>query len=411
MMNRRTLLGVTVAVLAAVGCATSAGAMTYTVRCGGPSPGEYGTITAALNAAKAASPRDHTINVYGSCTETVNISALDYVRIVGQEGASLSYPSPVPPSQPVLSLNDTRSTEITNLTVLGLADVNVDVVRIFYSTKIRFTKVTVSRSGGTGVFVNQGSTVLFTGCVISGHAVEGVKVSAGSVATFGENANASPETATFVQDNGGSGINGTQNSHLLLGGNVSVLNNGGNGVAATDSTIYTCCNTGERVISGNRNSGIAVTGGTFRNNGTLLVANNGGYGVNLVASYGHLNPNAGSSLTIRDNAGYGVLAYRNSTVDIYDALIEDNQGGGVLMLDSSAARISGSTIQYNGDVGVGAYVLSVALISSGNTITGNVGFDLFCTPDSTGRGTKDGVGKVFCAGFNKFPAPDPGPIR
>ena len=412
MMKRRTLLGLTVAALVVVGAATPVGAASFTVKCSPNEPGsnEYGSITAALNAAKAVSPRDHLIFVWGNCAETVDIKALDYVRIVGQPGATLSYPSP-PPSEPVLNLTDTRGTEITNLTIVGNAGVTVDLVRIFYSTAITFNKVTIKGSGGSGVFVNQGSTVQFKGCVIEGNAGVGVAVGNGSVATFGSNADPSPETATFVQDNGGTGVIGSQNSHVMLGGDVSVLNNGGTGVAATASTIFTCCDTGERRISGNGGSGIAVVGGgDFRTWGVLTIENNRGHGLNLNGSSAQVNGDGGA-LIIRNNDGYGVVANRNSSVDIYSTLIEYNKGYGVMALDSSTAMIIRSTIQSNGAAGVAAYFLSVALISGGNTITSNGGFDLFCTPDSAGRGTKDGVGKIFCPGFNQFPSPDPGPPR
>jgi hypothetical protein len=401
MMKRRTLLGLTVAVLVVVGAATPAGAMTYNVKCAPqtPSGGEYASITEALNAAKAVSPRDHQINVWGNCTETVNIRALDYVRIVGQSGATLSYPSPRPPSEPVLTLTDTRGTEIRNLTILGLAGANVDLVRIFYSTAIKFNTVIIKESGGMGVFVCQRN------------AAGGVRVSAGSVAVLGENANPTPEMATVVQDNGGTGISIDQNSDVMLGGNVSVLNNTGNGVTATASSIRTCCEIGGlREISGNGGDGIAVNGGHLVAQGPLVIEQNGGGGIYLNGATSQIN-GGGAPITIRKNGWVGVAAYSNSSVDIYNALIEDNKSAGVQVVDSSTAMTVNSTIKSNGREGVATYYLSVAIISSGNTISNNVGFDLFCTPDSAGRGTKDGVGKLFCSGFNKFPYPEPGPIR
>ena len=371
--------------------------------------GEYPSITAALNAAKAQSPRDHWIYVWGNCTETVHMWQLDYVRIIGQGGATLSYPPAPPPGSPLLSLNDTRGTVIQSLTIIGRADMTVDLVRIFYSTTIDFTNVAIRGSGGSGVFVNQGSTVHFRACVIEGHASEGVAVSGGSNVTFGENSDPGPN-ATVVQDNGSTGIHASQNSRVALAGDVLVLNNGYTGVAAEASTIFTCCTTGERRISGNHGSGIAVVGGDFRTTGVVTVENNRGHGFILAGATAQIG-GGGGALIIRNNDFSGVMVSRNSMVDLYATRIEYNKAFGVMAIDNSTAWTFNSTIQSNGAGGVAAYSLSVAIIFGGNTITNNGGADLFCTPDSGGRGTLDGVGRILCPGFNKYPTPDPGPPK
>jgi hypothetical protein len=413
MMKRNRLCGLTLSALFVVGTAMPAGAANFSVRCGvtPPASGWYDSIGAAVIAAQAASPRDHTIDVYGPCAETVTIARLDYVRVIGHDGATLTYPASQSVLQPVLTLSDTRGTQIRDLTIVGRTDIGVDLVRINYSTAITLTDVTIQGSGGIGVFIYQGSTVQFLSCVIEGNKSDGASIRAGSTVTFGQNANPEAYAATIIQKNGGPGISIVQNNDVMLGGNVKVVDNAGNGVTATGSSVRTCCEIGGlREISRNGASGIVMNGGYLIAQGPLVIEGNGSSGIYLNSAVSQIL-GGGAPISIRENGWIGVAAYRNSSVDIRRTLIEGNMGAGVQVVDSSTAVTANSTIKSNGAEGVATYYLSVAIISSGNTISDNVGFDLYCTPDSAGRGTKDGVAKLFCSGFNKFPYPEPGPVR
>jgi len=112
---------------------------------------------------------------------------------------------------------------------------------------------------------------------------------------------------------------------------------------------------------------------------------------------------------IRNNAGSGLIAASNSVVQVSYAQIEANQRHGVRVQDGSTGEIINSSVRTNGAEGVFAFGLSVAAIYGGNTIAGNGGFDLFCAPDSLGRGTKAGIDKMMCPAFNQSPTPNPGP--
>jgi len=298
--------------------------------------------------------------------------------------------------------------EINNLTIVGSTTVTVDLVRIFYSTVTWFKGVTIRGSGGEGVFITNGSSVQFTDCIIEGHNDRGVRVSRGSNVNFGENTDVSGAADVIIRNNGRVGIDVKENSHVTLSGNVSVLDNGGHGIVASASTISTCCDTGERLISRN-SDGIRLTAADFRTTGPLRIDSNRGTGITATTgSRVWINGLSGTHV-ISGNGGRGVTVARNSSVDIQRTQIENNTSFGVLALDNSTALVSdGSTIRFNGGDGVAAYALSDTVITSSSVITGNGGFDLFCTPDSVGRGSKDGISRVFCPAFNRYPTPDPG---
>lgn len=410
MTTRNTLVGLAAAAaLVLVGPAAPAYAITAIVKCSpySPGPGEYGSISAALDAAKAASPRDHALYVYGTCAEIVQINALDYVQIIGQgsEGATLTYPPSLPGDVAVLTLYDTRGTRITNLTVTGNATLTAaTLVTIFYSTNVFMEHVLIEKSGGTGVFINAGSTVHFHYCRIERNASEGVTVRAASEVDFGF-----PQALEeiIIRDNS-VGIAAMQNSHVNLHGNVSIVNNSSIGVSARESTIMMCCQDGSRQISEN-GIGIYVVNGALRTQESLLVENNRSTGISLWGSKAQMS-GYGLSHIVRSNRGHGVIARGGSSLDMSGSLVEHNAAAGVAVYDASAAQITDSTIQFNGAEGVAARFLSVAILG-GTSITNNVGYDLFCAPDSVGRGTKTGVVRIFCPAFNQMPNPDPEPPR
>jgi hypothetical protein len=320
---------------------------------------------------------------------------MDFVRVVGQAGATLGYPSPFP-GGPVLNLSSARGIEIKDITVVGdggLAGVNL--VHIFYSTAIRFDGVVIHRGLGTGVFVNQGSTVHFRGCGIDDNGGDGVAVRSGSVANFGDNNDPSAGIVS-IRRNGAAGINGGENAHINLYGDVSILDNRVTGLFATASSVRTCCQTGERVLSGNGGSGISVNGGDLRTSGKLTIERNGAHGVNLTSASAQINGDGGQPLVLRNNTYDGIAASSNSTVEIRRALIENNRGYGVETTVSSTALVVNSTIRGNAEQGLALTLLSVAILGSGNVIADNGGMDLFCSPESMALGTKDGIDRVSC---------------
>jgi hypothetical protein len=141
--------------------------------------------------------------------------------------------------------------------------------------------------------------------------------------------------------------------------------------------------------------------------GALTIEDNGGGGVMM--SGGRFNSLDGG-LVVRDNL-YGIIAQQDSSLALAGAHIESNTLFGVRLSASSVLQMGRSTIQSNNELGVSVSSLSVAFFGGGNTITGNGGLDVFCTPDSLGQGSKDGIGKMICPTFNAAPTPGPASIR
>lgn len=409
MLKKITLIGIGVAAFVLVGTATPAGAMHAVVRCspGTTGDGEYGSISAALEAARAESARDHVIEIYGNCAESVTIELMDNVQIIGYEGATLRYPASTPIDR-LVKIADSRAIRISNLTIAGRADVDFYLITIFDSIGIRFTKVRIQESGGTGLLIHNGSTVEFSGCAIERHARTGVVVEGNSVANFGATTAPGPDTHVVIQDNGLNGVVASDSALIYMGGDVSVLNNRVDGVRLNGAAMRACCQEGgERRIAGNHGTGIQAFGGYIDTAGPLTIENNEGSGAVLWGA--HLVTRNVGPLIIRNNAGSGLIAASNSVVQVSYAQVEANQRHGIRVQDGSTGEIINSSVRTNGAEGVFAFGLSVAAIYGGNTIAGNGGFDLFCAPDSLGRGTKAGIDKMMCPAFSQSPTPNPGP--
>ncbi len=379
----------------------------FLVTCAGaPVPGPYPTITSALAAAKALSNSNHNIYVYGNCTEVVRAEQMDFVQLRGQDGATLTYPAGGQPAYPVLSLHDVRGFTIAGLTITGRPDLAVDLVRIFHSTHVTLEKVTIRRSGGSGLFINIGSSVDFRACIIEENARSGAEVRSNSVAIFGDNIVQNTPEPTIVRKNGGNGINATQAAHITLAGNAYVEDNAGAGVSVVSTTMFTCCEEGQRRITGN-SAGISASGSVVRTWGPLLIENNRGSGLSFAGVKSQINGDGGEHI-IRNNGSSGIIARGGSAVDVLTTRLEGNRFYGIAVYDNSAASLNRVTVLNNKLHGVAAYFLGVVAMGAGNSVTGSGNWDLFCTPDSLGRGSKEGIGKIFCPTFSQFPEPLPG---
>jgi hypothetical protein len=63
----------------------------------------------------------------------------------------------------------------------------------------------------------------------------------------------------------------------------------------------------------------------------------------------------------------------------------------------------------NNGEGVRVAALSSVLLFEPNSVTGNAGFDLVCTPNSYGSGKPTGVGRMLCPAFDQLLSMPGGP--
>jgi hypothetical protein len=82
--------------------------------------------------------------------------------------------------------------------------------------------------------------------------------------------------------------------------------------------------------------------------------------------------------------------------------VTGNTGPGLLVTHNSTARLQGATVTGNQGEGVRVAALSSVLLMGSNSVTGNAGFDLVCSPNAYGSGNPTGVGRMFCPTFDKL---------
>jgi Right handed beta helix region len=187
-----------------------------TVGCPGGQPGQFASITAALNSLNPFGP--HRITVTGTCTESLFIADRDGVTITA------------PDSQ-------TATVNAANPS---------DVVIFFFRAHRMLLNGLVIQGGSTGVIVATGSDALINNCTI--------------------------------QNNSGDGLHPQQNATLVVE-NSTLQKNGGTGLTvASDSNVTLSTFPTQRIhINDNGFAGINVDGGYFQVNfGTVTIENNKG---------------------------------------------------------------------------------------------------------------------------------------
>ena len=150
-------------------------AATVAVDCSGGTPGAFTTITAALAALDQQGP--HTINVTGTCTESVSVFRRERLTIQASlTGATIEWSAT---TQPALGITGSNNIVVRGLTVRG------STVWIDTST-VAIDQVTVVHSGTQSVMVVGGSTVRMTSSVIEDSTNEGLGLEPGASAQLGD---------------------------------------------------------------------------------------------------------------------------------------------------------------------------------------------------------------------------------
>jgi len=199
--------------------------------------------------------------------------------------------------------------------------------------------------------------------------------SVGAVAIIGS-LNISLNNLTIA--GGGQGVGCLGVSYCLLT-QITIENSQGDGA---DVQAGARLEISDSVIQNNANAGLGVAGvaaffgGVITGNGSdgVLVRNGGFFAVNP--------GNLMSSVTIQNNAGYGIRTVLHNTIILNSAVITGNVADGVTLQMGSALNMFASTITNNGGHQVRIGDLSVARFTGfqSNSITGANSPDVVCDP-------------------------------
>lgn len=273
---------------------SAAHALTLQVRCGGSSG--LTSIGAAMQVLQEeGAGRFNTINVSGACVENVVIQSMDRLTLNALNGASIVDASAGNLSP--VTIDDSRDVTLNNFTVSG----GLDGVDCLDGSLCRFNGDTVQNSAqGAGIFVGADSYALII-CGALQNNVVGLQVSNGGkaklvgVSVHGNFSGLFVNNGSFVlfassssTANAGPGIQVAHGSTLVCG-SCTVTGNGGDGISVAQSSNvslspnFDLANPPGYNVTGNGGAGISLEslsgaaffgaqGSVSPNNGALDVA-------------------------------------------------------------------------------------------------------------------------------------------
>ncbi|MDH4110978.1 MAG: right-handed parallel beta-helix repeat-containing protein [Gammaproteobacteria bacterium] len=343
-------------VLAASGSVASAGPLpqtnTFTVDCD-----RHETISGAIARGDVHKPL--VVNIRGTCNEFVAIRR-DDVTLHGDPAATVNAPN----LDSDLVTIEANGITLENLTLTGgsygvrqnhgfrfmitncvIQNTRSDGIRIFVGDT-RFVDSTVQGAGANGVYLTRGGSFGASNSRFLDNASSGISAYLNSTVSA---------SGSTISGNGGNGIDlgaGSQGavSASTISGNGADPARFGNGLSGWGgSSAHVGAS---NVITGNREAGILIAGGS-----TAYVFDN----------------------TITGNGGNGVTGYFAATLVIDNGNISSNNGHGVDCSANCSAQIVGATIQGNAGSGINlafdsALMLQAPMTSAG----GNGGSGLWC---------------------------------
>jgi CSLREA domain-containing protein len=232
-------------------------------------------------------------------------------------------------------------------------------------------------NGGSGVFLSAASSNQLKGNIISGNAVDGVRIIGGGSNTVNENSLIGLNNgATAALGNGNHGVYIESSSANTIGNTDLISGNGFAGVyitgaSATGNVVYgnfigLGFSGANQVAIGNAGPGVVITagangntiGGTTNGTGNVISANSlgvlisgGSSGNNVVSNVIGAAQGAGGTIIAMPNAGDGVqiLSSPNNKIGIDSSTgsgntISGNHGNGVYASSSNGTVVAGDTI-------------------------------------------------------------------
>jgi hypothetical protein len=362
-------------------CARDSGADQRNVICGaGFPPTTYASISDAIASLPENSPTEpHTINVTGTCTESVNVINRQRITIQGQ-----------PPGATIVAL---------------VGDVGVLVA----GSRAIILRDLVIQGGSRGVDVVRDSEVSLENCTIQNNEI-GIQANQESVVTLSGGSAADPMR---VHNNDVAGFLIQGASLLLLRGPVGavLVQDNGDGVALLGSSTG---GLGNATISGNSGVGVYVQNGSHASMGAGQISNNGFMPAPGALAGGVFLGNrslfTADGTTISGNTGDGVIVGGefavNATLRLNNATVSGNSGNGVAARVGASVGLVGSSITGNTLDGIRLINASIAGFPESpgpppapapNTITGNGGRGIFCDNTSRAFGDLSGInGRRTC---------------
>lgn len=344
----------------------------------------------SLGATVAALPPDgpNTVTVTGTCiNENISIFNMRSLTIVAGAGGAK-----------IVQAQDTDTFDIFRSFVKL---VNLEISGVPGS---------VPGSGGGGVFLNQASNVQINNCDIHDNQGGGVTATGGSLLFLNN---------TTIHDNTpfGDGLDVLDNSSANVVGST-IQNNGsactvltncqanGEGVFVSASVVFfrqsnLIQDNGDQGIGAIRGSTVLLENATIQgHNWNGISVKSGSHfeinGAAVIQGNGTACPADTAVLVSLSQVCGGISAAENSTLTLRGGAITGNKGVGVSVRQGATVSLIGATISNNSGDGVHIQWISSGNFGSGNTITGNGGFNIFCDGRSLGIGNLSGFSKVRC---------------
>jgi hypothetical protein len=370
-MPRKVIATVTALMAIGMSPGASAESNTFTVDC---NRGQK--IATALEQGDFRKPV--VIDVRGTCREFVTITRAN-VTLRGNPVADI-----VAPNQDSDLLNVAADrVSLENLTLIGgLTGLSQDHAPTFIARN-----VVVQDTSGVGVRVRVGDARLI-GCTVQRSGGIGIDVTrGGSVLLSG---------GSQVLDSAGAGIRATRHG-LVNVNNSTVMRSGAQGIVLSSGSQGSITNVS--TIAENAGHGIDVSMSQAEVTGNNTIRDNGGFGVG-----GHGSPITIDENTITGNQGDGVMGYIGTTLVLHGNVISGNGKSGVVCMGNCLAQIGRATIENNWGNGITLlWGAKLILEEPATTVSGNRDFALWCGDTESSveaMAPLDTTDPIECTDFN-----------
>jgi hypothetical protein len=374
--------------------------------------GAPGTHYSSVKSALAAMPGGGRMFVSGICQEKIEILNRVGLTIEGRPGARLEPPPGNTERHPqTLMIRVSDNITVQTLTVRGTPNIT-GAVSVWQSRRVEFRDVTIENGGNEGgVWVVESFGVTLTNALIQNNG-NGNGIRVDGPASVGLVGAWIPGTiGTTIVQNNATGAR-TRNGGVLALRGDTVIRDNGTGIATDGGDLSVCCaeDIAHPRVENNRGTGIILRGGDAGIQGPLTVQDNGSFGfvvfgtdtrvTNTIVRRNGVNRSPAGS-----GGGVVVLSGR---LDWTGGEITDNGGPGLVLSEGAHGRTFSMRISGNNGEGIDAQMLSVVGVAFNTIVEDNKGFDFRCSPNSHAHGSKEGVARMQCPGFNNGPDPTPG---
>jgi len=332
----------------------------------------------SLQAAVSAAEPGDVLRIRGTCSGPVTINT-SQLTLLGQSGAGVK-------GSPgnVVTVNGARQIVLSGLAISGGSAMGL-VAQGGAQVTLLNVAVTGNTVSGIQLLANSGATV--SGGGVSGNGVHGVDAESGSSFTV---------TGSYsVTGNGVFGLNINGGSSLsLVQGRLSVTQNTLGIQLGTSAAGFIGDNASRLTVSNNFTDGLTIVSGSHMVDfgGAITCNGNGIHGISLNSKSG-LDLDAGSQVTVSNNAGDGLHMEQTAVSTIFNnpafsgnpvattLIAQNNTGNGIQLATGSDLAVSNyAQLQVSGNQLAGlalddgshvAFTQTIPVSGVQTTITGN----------------------------------------